>query len=141
MMKRTASGIGRTLTLVGALLAPTAPLLAQDAPAAAGKEAASKEIVVEAPRSAPLPPTAGRDPYTSAPVITTTVRITALYGDLNLASPADVARLRSRIERVAQAACRQLDRLQPLGSDPDCVSTAVAKTRPALDAAVTAAGR
>lgn len=135
-MKRTATGIGRALTLAAALLAPTAPLLAQGIPAAAGKE-----IVVEAPRSAPLPPTAGRDPYSGAPVVVTTVRITALYGDLDLTSPTDVARLRSRIEHVAQAACRQLDRLQPLGSDPQCVSTAVAKTRPALDAAVAAAGR
>lgn len=81
------------------------------------------EIVVEAPRAVPLEGT--RSPYTGASTIVTTVRISALYGDLDLADPQDSARLMVRLDRVARDACGQLDRLYPLISDPDCVSRAV----------------
>jgi len=117
-----------------AILALGSPALAQGSAPAEGKE-----IVVEAPRTAPAP--GKRDPYSGAPMITTTVRITALYGDLDLTRPADAARLRSRIERVAQAACRQLDTMQPFTPDPACVGTAVARARPAVAAAIAAADR
>lgn len=95
--------------------------------------------MVEAPRSAPLQSSGKRDPYTGAQVVTTTVRMTALYGDLDLTRAADIARLRLRIARVAQAACRHLDKLQPFTSDPGCVDNAVALARPAQDAAIAAA--
>jgi UrcA family protein len=81
-------------------------------------------IVVEAPRTVPLE--GGRSPYTGASTIVTTVRISALYGDLDLAKPADAARLMVRLDRVAHDACAQLDRLYPLVSDPDCASRATA---------------
>jgi UrcA family protein len=124
-MTRTAK---RLASLALLALTTAAPALAQSA------GDTQNEIVVEAPRSASAP--VERSPYTGAPIVTTTVRITALYGDLDLRRAADAARLRERIERVAQAACQQLDRMQPFQPDPGCVRTAVAKASPAVDAAI-----
>ena len=118
---------------VWAAVALASPALAQVDPDT------KSEIVVEAPRSAPAPATVERSPYTGAPIVTTTVRITALYGDLDLRQAAQAAPLRDRIERVAQAACQQLDRMQPFNPDPNCVRIAVAKASPAVDAAIAAA--
>lgn len=100
-------------------------------------------IVVEAPRVLPLPAPAPappeRDAFTGAPTVTTTVRISALYGDLDLSQPAQVARLTTRVERVARDACATLDRLYPLNPDPDCVSRTVARAMPGVQAIVAAA--
>ncbi|MDR2856769.1 MAG: UrcA family protein [Novosphingobium sp.] len=113
-------------------------------PAAAqtADQAGEQEIVVEAPRTVPSPPPATpaeRSAYTGAPVVTTTVRITALYGDLDLSQPAQADRLMTRIERVARDACATLDRLFPLNPDPDCVDRAVAGATPATKAIIAAA--
>ena len=105
--------------IVAALWASTASAIAQ--PRDPNDEL---EIVVEAPRSVPIP--GERSPYTGAPIVVTTVKIPALYGDLDLANPADAARLMKRLDRVAIDACRQLDRLFPLNPDADCVDRAVA---------------
>ena len=109
-----------TALFVAALLASTGSAIAQP-----GDTANELEIVVEAPRSVPVP--GERSPYTGAPIIVTTVRIPALYGDLDLAQPTDAARLMKRLDRVAHDACGQLDRLYPLNPDADCVDRAVAK--------------
>ena len=108
-----------TALFVAALLASTGSAIAQS-----GDTANELEIVVEAPRSVPVP--GERSPYTGAPIIVTTVRIPALYGDLDLAQPTDAARLMKRLDRVAHDACGQLDRLFPLNPDADCVERAVA---------------
>ena len=108
-----------TALFVAALLASTGSAIAQS-----GDTANELEIVVEAPRSVPVP--GERSPYTGAPIIVTTVRIPALYGDLDLAQPTDAARLMKRLDRVAHDACGQLDRLYPLNPDADCVERAVA---------------
>ena len=109
-----------TALFVATLLASTGSAIAQP------RDTANElEIVVEAPRSVPVP--GERSPYTGAPIIVTTVRIPALYGDLDLAQPTDAARLMKRLDRVAHDACGQLDRLYPLNPDADCVDRAVAK--------------
>lgn len=82
------------------------------------------DIVVEAPRAVPLENE--RSPYTGASTLVVTLRISALYGDLDLAAPTDVARLMKRLENVSHDACDQLDRLYPLVPDPDCVNRAMA---------------
>lgn len=81
------------------------------------------DIVVEAPRAVPLENE--RSPYTGASTLVVTLRISALYGDLDLAAPTDVARLMKRLENVSHDACAQLDRLYPLVPDPDCVARAM----------------
>lgn len=102
--------------------------------------AEDQTIIVEAPRTVPPPaPPADRSAYTGAPVVTTTVRISALYGDLDLAQPAHAARLMTRIERVARDACATLDRLYPLNPDPDCVNRAVAQATPGARALIASA--
>lgn len=120
----------QTLLLVLALAATPA--------VAADPKANDQEIVVEAPRSVPTPPE--RSSYSGAAVVVTTVRISALYGDLDLSTARGVSRLRTRIGRVAQDACRQLDRIHPFAPDPDCVAKALARTEPALQHAIDAAG-
>jgi UrcA family protein len=120
----------------------TALLASLGATAHAAQEAGSStEIVVEAPRSvAPPPqPPSQRDAFTGAPVVTTTVKISALYADLDLKKADHAARLMSRIDRVAHDACGYLDRLLPLTSDPACVGRAVAQATPAARAAIAAA--
>ena len=99
--------------------------------------AEDQSIVVEAPRT--LPPPADRSPFTGAPIVTTTVKISALYGDLDLSQPASAARLMTRIQRVAHDACLYLDRLFPLNPDPGCVDRAVAGAAPAAKALIEAA--
>lgn len=110
---------------------------------AAQEPVSSPEIVVEAPRTVAPPPSPQspdqRSAFTGAPVVTTTVKISALYGDLDLAQPDHAARLMTRIDRVAHAACGYLDRLLPLSSDPGCVGRAVAQATPAAKAAIAAA--
>lgn len=107
--------------------------------AQAPQGAADHEIVVTAPRS--LPPPIERSPYTGAPIVVTTVAIPVLYYDLDLTDPASLPRLMKRIERVAQDACAQLDRLFPLNPDADCVGKAVAVSMPAAKAAIATAAR
>ena len=103
----------------------------------------SAEIVVEAPRTIALPQPpqspARRSAFTGAPVVTTTVKISALFGDLDLAQPDHAVRLMTRIDRVAHDACGYLDRLLPLSSDPACVGRAVTQATPAARAAIAAA--
>jgi UrcA family protein len=119
--------------LLIALALAAAPAVAAD------RQANDQEIVVEAPRSLPTPPE--RSPYSGAPVVVTTVRISALYGDLDLSTARGVSRLRTRIGRVAQDACRQLDRIHPFAPDPDCVAKALARTEPALQRAIDTAAQ
>lgn len=94
-------------------------------------------IVVEAPRTLPPPPE--RSSYSGAPIATTTVKIWALHGDLDLKRPADADRLMTRIERVAHDACQYLDRLFPLTPDAGCIDRAIANARPSANAAIAAA--
>jgi len=94
-------------------------------------------IIVEAPRYVPVQ--SERSPYTGAPIVVTIVKIPARYGDLNLANPADAARLMTRLDRVAHDACKQLDQLFPLNPDRDCVGRAVANARSAAKIVVAAA--
>jgi UrcA family protein len=111
--------------------APAAPA-AQDA-------AASREIIVEAPRSLPAPKEVARSPFTGAPIMVFSLRIPVQYGDLDLASPRDAARLMTRLDRVAHDACAQLDRLYPLVSDPDCHLRTMTGARPGAQALIDAA--
>jgi UrcA family protein len=67
------------------------------------------------------------------------IRISALYGDLDLTRPADAARLLDRIGYVARDACRYLDSLFPLSPDPGCVDRAIAAARPAAQAVIASA--
>jgi UrcA family protein len=117
----------------------TAAVLASMANSALAQtsESPGKEIVVEAPRTLRLP--VKRSPYSGAAMVVTTVKITARYGDLDLARPAEALRLTARVKAVAQDACKELDRLHPLSPDHDCVAMAVARARPDVEAAVAAA--
>lgn len=123
------------------LLVMTAALAGVDqaAVAQAPDAGAQKEIVVEAPRAVPAP--VERSPYSGAPIVVTTVKISALYGDLDLNTPRDAARLMVRIKRVAQDACKYLDRIHPFSSDETCVDKAVAGATPSAQAAIAAAGQ
>lgn len=130
------------LAASGLLLIGTSVALAAAASAQTpgdGEEAAEdKVIVVEAPRTLPPPPE--RSGTTGAPIVVmTTIRIAALYGDLDLAQPADAARLMTRIKRVATDACQYLDRLYPLSPDANCIDRAVAGAEPAAKAIIAAA--
>lgn len=107
---------------------------------AAGQEPAADgtdEIIVEAPRAVPLP--GERSPFTGAPIVTSTVRIPVFYHDLDLGRPSDEARLMTRVRRVAQDVCRELDRIHPFNPDADCLGKAVASGTAAAKAAVSAA--
>lgn len=103
------------------------------------------DIVVEAPRPVPLPapaePDAERAPYSGAPVVITTVRLPVLYSDLDLRNPADAERLNTRIDRIAEDACKYLDRLYPLNSDPECFNKSVAKAKQAAKEAIAKANK
>ena len=98
---------------------------------------ATSEIIVEAPRSVQLP--AERSSFTGAPIVTSTVRIPVLYDDLDLAQPRDQERLMTRVQRVAQDVCKELDRIHPFNPDANCVSKAVASGSAAAKAAISAA--
>lgn len=137
------NGLKLVLCLVAAELCGS---VASGAAAQSEPPANEPEIVVEAPRTlpppSPLPATPlDRSPFTGAPIITTVVRISALYGDLDLKKPESASRLLERIERVARDACATLDRLYPLNPDPDCVGRAVAKAAPAARAVISGAAR
>ena len=95
------------------------------------------EIVVTAPRSVPVP--TERRAFAGEPVLIATVKIAVRFGDLDLKNPGSADRLFSRIKRVAQDACGQLDRLYPLSPDPNCVANAVAEARPAAEKALKSA--
>lgn len=98
---------------------------------------AANEIIVEAPRSVPLP--RQRSSFTGAPIVTTTVKIPVRYDDLDLTSADDRARLMARVERVAEDACKELDWLYPLNTDPECVRNTLAKSTAAARATIAAA--
>jgi UrcA family protein len=121
-----------TILVAAAVSAFCGTAQAQEPPADEGKA-----IVVEAPRVLPPPPE--RSPYSGAPVATTTITISALYGDLDLTQPADAARLMDRIGHVAHDACQYLDRLFPLNPDPDCIGRAISRATPAAQAIITSA--
>jgi UrcA family protein len=93
-----------------------------------------REIIVEAPRSVPL--RVERSPYTGAAIVTSTVRIPVFYHDLDLTRPGDDERLMTRVARVAQDVCRELDRLLPFEPDGDCVRRAIASGTEAANAAI-----
>lgn len=95
------------------------------------------EITVEAPRSVPVP--VERSPYTGAAVAVTTVRMSVLYGDLDLSSDRDAERLMTRVRNVARDACKQLDRLLPFAPDERCIDKAAANAQPVAQAAIAAA--
>jgi UrcA family protein len=125
-------------TVATALLASLAATDGQ----AAQDPGSGAEIVVEAPRTVTLPPPQSppqRSAFTGAPVVTTKVKISALYGDLDLARPEHAARLMMRLDRVAHDACGYLDRLLPISSDATCVRKAIAQATPAAEAAIAAA--
>ena len=105
---------------------------AQEAP-----EGPILEIIVEAPRSIPLP--RQRSSFTGAPIVVTTVQIPVRYDDLDLTKPADRTRFMTRIERVAEDACKELDWLHPLAPDQDCVRKTAAKAAVAANATIAAA--
>lgn len=129
-----ASGI----LLIGAPVALACGAAAAQTPDAAEGAPEEKAIVVEAPRTLPAPPE--RSGSTGAPiVVTTTIQIGALYGDLDLSRPADAARLMTRIKRVATDACQYLDRLYPLSPDPDCIDRAITRAEPTAQAIIAAA--
>lgn len=99
----------------------------------------TSEIIVEAPRSVPLPSPVQRSPFTGAPIVTSTVRIPVFYNDLDPAEPRDQTRLMTRVQRVAQDVCKELDRIHPFSPDANCVSKAVASGSTAARAAIAAA--
>ena len=140
-MKKITLAFYLAVAELGAIvIALIAAAVATGAEAQAPVPAEGQEIVVEAPRSLPPPPDrTARSSYSSAPVVTTVVRITALYGDLDLTRPDHATRLMTRIDRVARDACATLDRLYPLNPDADCVNRAVANTAPAAKALIAAA--
>lgn len=89
-----------------------------------GERVEGPDIVVEAPRTVPLD--GRRSPFTGATTLVVTLKISALYSDLDLADPTDAKRLMERLDRVAHDACGELDRLYPLVPDPQCVPRAIA---------------
>lgn len=104
------------------------------------------DIVVEAPRPIPVPtppapPPGEQNTYIGAPVIVTTVRLPVLYNDLDLKNPADADRLMTRIDNIAQDACKYLDRLYPLTADPECFQKSVGKAKAAAKVAIEAANK
>lgn len=62
-----------------------------------------------------------------------------LYGDLDLGTSQGAQSMMVRLERVAQDACKALDRLYPLNPDPDCVAKTLTKATPLAKAAIAAA--
>jgi len=72
---------------------------------------------------------------------TVTIKISVLYGDLNLTKASDGTRLMTRIRSAARDACRHLDRLYPLIVDRSCVNNAVAEATPRANAVIAAAAK
>lgn len=112
-------------------------MLALAGTAAAQDARPEAEITVEAPRSVPVP--VERSSYTGAAVAVTTVRMSLLYGDLDLSTTRDAERLMTRVRYVARDACRELDRLLPFAPDEACISKTVANAKPLAEAAIAAA--
>ena len=119
-----------SLALLAALMGTLTPVRAQEA-------ASGGEITVEAPRSLPVP--VERNPYSGAAVAVTTVRMSVLYGDLDLTTGRDAERLMERIHNVARDACRQLDRILPLTPDEQCAGKAAANAQALAQATIAAA--
>lgn len=124
--------------------APNAADTAADTPAAqpaAQPDLAAPDpdemITVEAPRSIKRPAVA--DSHAGAEFLSTTVRIGVLYSDLDLTKDGDAERLMKRVERVANDACTELDRVYPLDPDPECVPRATGYGRKAARAVIDAA--
>lgn len=127
----------RIISACGLALAAIALVALGSAGVAAAPDAGD-EITVEAPRTVPIP--VERNPYTGAAIAMTTVRMSVLYGDLDLTTQRDSDRLMLRIRNVARDACKQLDRLYPLNPDENCVDRTVENAAP-LGQAVIAAAR
>lgn len=106
-------------------------------PAAAQSQDATDVITVEAPRSVPVP--VEPNAYSGSAVAVTTVRMSVLYGDLDLSAQKDVERLMLRVRNVARDACKALDRLYPLDPDETCTDKAVANAAPLAFAVIEAA--
>lgn len=130
--KISRSALARTLPIVAGLTVFAGSVHGQ-----APTSVDDKTIVVEAPRNLPPPPE--RRSYSGAPIVTTTIRIQAFYGDLDLTQPVAKARLMTRIERVAHDECLYLDRLYPLSPDPGCVDRAITSAAPVAQAVIAAA--
>lgn len=123
--------------VIGAILWTAAMATGVSGSAQEPEASATSEIIVEAPRSVPLP--AERSPFTGAPIVVSTVRIPVFYDDLDLAQTRDQGRLITRVQRVAHDVCRELDRIHPFNPDADCVSKAVASGSAAAKSAIDAA--
>ena len=65
-----------------------------------------------------------------AAVAVTPVRMSVLYGDLDLSTPRDAHRLMLRVRNVAPDACKALDRLYALDPDESCNDKAVSNAAP-----------
>jgi UrcA family protein len=113
-------------------------VVAAAATAQPADEDAANTITVIAPRAV-TPQVRRSVPDRGA--VTVTIRISVLYGDLNLAKPTDGARLMTRIRSAARDACRHLDRLYPLVVDRSCADNAVASATPRANALIAAAAK
>jgi UrcA family protein len=133
-MTQTARGLlGGAVFLSLALLAPGGAIAQETIEGASGSE-----IVVEAPRTVPVP--VERSPYTGAAIAVISIKLPVFYMDLDLTTEGDRASLHTRIENVARDACRYLDRMYPLTSDPQCADKAVGRAKAAAIAAIQSAG-
>jgi UrcA family protein len=117
------NGAKRILALMAAVgaagqIAPTQAQSVGEQAVPPGEET----ILVVAPRA--ITPKGRRAAYSGAPVVTTTVSVPVLYGDLDLTTDKDVERLLSRVDHVSRDACLQLDRLVRFSRDPECVGKA-----------------
>ena len=128
MARITARFVRPTALLLGTMFMAMSSIAGAQVP----EEQVAPEIVVTAPRAVPVP--AERTPYAGEPVLIATVKIPVRLGDLDLKDPASGDRLFTRIKRVAQDACGQLDRPYPLNPDPNCIDRAIAAVRPAAEA-------
>ena len=132
-MKKIAQPIAMSLLAAAAILVTQGAAMAQ-----AIDEDTANTITVVAPRAVT---NQVRRSVSGAGQATVTIRISVLYGDLNLARPADGARLMTRIRGAARDACRHLDRLYPLVVDKSCIAIAVAGALPRANAVIAAAGK
>ena len=73
--------------------------------------------------------------------VTVTHRVS--YADLDLATTAGAAELKSRVQETARAACKQLDELYPLEAKNarECTRAAIAKASPQVENAIAGAIR
>jgi UrcA family protein len=129
-MTYRANTVRKVLAVLLAVALPGGAALAQES----GEAGEVREIIVEAPRSAAL--RVERSPYTGAAIVTSTARIPVFYHDLDLTRAGDGERLMTRVARVAQDVCRELDRLLPFEPDGDCVRRAIASGTEAANAAI-----